>query len=210
MITGESGGVGTPQSPVGQHGHQDQVEAGTLGGLLGSFEAAAAGAGLDGGEPDDSQHIGSEGAGLPLGSGQTPAPTLQRLAHAPVPAGRILAGPFVGLGDSAGGQPHGSNAGAGTGAGGQVTRNGQRFRRERSQPHLAAPVGEESPLGAVDAPGVVGEDRLQRGSHGLVGSPQLGQGRGLLGHEVSSGSGGHGRVSSGASKGGFRQAKAAR
>ena len=30
-------------------------------------------AGLDGGEPDDGEHVGGEGAGLPLGSGQTPA-----------------------------------------------------------------------------------------------------------------------------------------
>ena len=30
-------------------------------------------AGLDGGDPDDGEHVGGEGAGLPLGSGQTPA-----------------------------------------------------------------------------------------------------------------------------------------
>ena len=30
-------------------------------------------AGLDGGEPDDGEHVGGEGAGLPLGPGQTPA-----------------------------------------------------------------------------------------------------------------------------------------
>ena len=33
----------------------------------GSFEAAAAGAGLDGGEPDHGEHVGGEGAGLRWG-----------------------------------------------------------------------------------------------------------------------------------------------
>ena len=33
---------------------------------------------------------------------------------------------------------------------------GQGFRRQGQEAHLAAPVGEQSPLGAVDAPGVVG------------------------------------------------------
>ena len=55
--------------------------------LLGRFYAAAALAGLDGGEPDDGEHVGGEGAGLALGLRQTPSPSFQRGAHARVPAG---------------------------------------------------------------------------------------------------------------------------
>ena len=91
------------------------METGALGGLFGRFEAAAAGTGFRSGEADHRQHVGGEGAGLALGPGQTPAPTLQRLAHAPVPAGRVVAGPFVYLGDGGGGQAQGSDAGALTG-----------------------------------------------------------------------------------------------
>ena len=107
--------LGTPQSPVGQHGHQGQVEAGAFSRLRGRFHAAAAATGLDGGEPDDGQDVGGEGDVLALGSGQPTTPTLQRLAHAPVPAGRIVAGPFVYLGDGGGGQAQGGNTGAGAG-----------------------------------------------------------------------------------------------
>ena len=57
--------------------------------LLGCFEAAAALAGLDGGEPDDGEHVGGEGAGLALGFREAPSPSFQRGAHARVPAGLI-------------------------------------------------------------------------------------------------------------------------
>ena len=111
-------------------------------------------------------------AGLALGPGQTPAPTLQRLAHAPVPAGRIVAGPFVYLGDGGGGQAQGGNTGAGAGADGQVAGYGEGFRRHGTQVHVAAPAFKEPPLGAVDAAGVVGEDGRKGVGHAPVGGPQ--------------------------------------
>ena len=86
--------LGTTQPCVGQRGHQSHVEPSPFLGLLGRLNAVAAATGLDGGEPDDGEHVGGEGTGLALGPGQTPAPTLQRLAHAPVSAGRIVAGPI--------------------------------------------------------------------------------------------------------------------
>ena len=63
----ESGGLTTPQSGVGQHGHQGQVKLRPLFGLLRRFEAPAALAGLDGGD------IGGEGAGLALGLRKPPS-----------------------------------------------------------------------------------------------------------------------------------------
>ena len=66
----------------------------------------AAKAGLDGGE----------GAGLALGSGQLPPPSFQRGAHTLVPPGRFMAGQLVDLGAGAGGEAHGRDAGAITGA----------------------------------------------------------------------------------------------
>ena len=97
----------------------------------GRFEAAAALAGLDGGDPDDGEHVGGEGAGLALGPGQSRRPQpFRRLAHAPVPAGGLpLAGPLVGLGDGGGGQAQGGNTGAGAGADRQVARHGEGLRR---------------------------------------------------------------------------------
>ena len=73
-----------------------------------------------------------------------------------------MAGPLVGFGD----------AGAGIGADGQVAGHGEGFRRQGAQAYAATPVGEESPLGAVDAAGVVGEDGIQSVGHALVGSAQ--------------------------------------
>ena len=65
-----------------------------------------------------------------------------------------------------------STTGAITGAGGQVAGHGEGFRREEAQSYLAAPTGEQPPLGAVDASGVVGEDRLQGVASALVGGAQ--------------------------------------
>ena len=106
------------------------------------------------------------------GLARPPAPTLQRLAHAPVPAGRIVAGPFVYLGDGATRQAQGGNTGAGAGADGQVAGHGEGFRRHGTQVHVAAPAFKEPPLGAVDPAGVVGEDGLQGVGHAPVGGPQ--------------------------------------
>ena len=76
-----------------------------------------------------------------------------------------MASPIVGLGDGATHQAHGGNAGAITGADGQVAGNSEGFGRQGVQAHLAAPFVEETPLGTVDAPGVVGEDGLQGIGH---------------------------------------------
>ena len=46
----------------------------------------------------------------------------------------------------------------GSGAHCQVAGHGEWVRRQGAQPHQVAPVGEESPLGTVDAAGVFGED----------------------------------------------------
>ena len=86
------------------------------GGLLRLFEAAAAKAGLDGSEADHGENVGGEGAGLALGPGQLPPPSFQRGAHTLVPPGRFMAGQLVDLGDGAGGEAHGRDAGAITGA----------------------------------------------------------------------------------------------
>ena len=69
-----------------------------------------------------------------------------------------MAGPLVDLGDGGGGQAHGGDARAGAGAGGQVAGDGEGFRRQGVETHLAIPIGEEPPLGAVDAAGVVGQE----------------------------------------------------
>ena len=43
----------------------------------------------------------------------------------------------------------------------QVTGDGEGFGRQGAEVHRVAPFVEKLPLGAVDAPGVVGEDGLQ-------------------------------------------------
>ena len=90
----------------------------------------------------------------------------------PVQAGGFVAGPLVGLGDGGGGQAHGGDGGAIAGAGGQVAGDGEGFRRQGVETHLAIPIGEEPPLGAVDAAGVFGEDGLQGGGNAPVGGAQ--------------------------------------
>ena len=159
--------LGTTQPPVGQHGHQGQVEAGALGGLLKRFEAAAAG--FRSGEPNHGQHVGGEGTGLALGLDQPSPPSFQGGADARVPAGGFVAGPLVDLGDGATRQAHSSDAGAGTGADGQVAGHDEGFRRQGRETHRVAPFVEQPPLDAVDAAGVVGEDGLQGGGDALVG-----------------------------------------
>ena len=113
------------------------------------------------GEADDGQDVGGEGAGLALGLGQPATPTLQGLAYSTILAGRVMAGQLVGLGDGRGDQTQGGDGGAIAGAHRQVARDSQRLGRQRLEAHVAAPAGEETPLSAVDAPGVVGEDRLR-------------------------------------------------
>ena len=112
------------------------------------------------------------------------APSLQRGAHARVPAGRFQLGPLMAFRDRAGGQAHGGNAGAGASAGGQVTGHGEGLGGQGAEAHLVAPAGEDAPLGSVDPLGVVGEDRLQRRSHALIGGPQRRDCRRLMGNEL--------------------------
>ena len=96
--------LGPAESGVGQRGHQGHVESPPLLGLLRGFEAAAAPAGLDGGEADGGKGVGDEGAGLALGFRESAAAvSFQRGAHARVPAGGFLLRPLVCLGNSAGG-----------------------------------------------------------------------------------------------------------
>ena len=87
-------------------------------------------AGLDGGEPDDGEHVGGEGAGLPLRPGQTPAPSFQGSPHTLVPTGRFVAGQLVGLGDGRRGQSQGGDGGAGAGANRQIAGHGERLGRQ--------------------------------------------------------------------------------
>ena len=60
--------------------------------------------GLDGGEADDGEHIGGEGAGLALGLRDPPPPFFQRGAYPTILARRFVAGPFMRFGDGGGGQ----------------------------------------------------------------------------------------------------------
>ena len=104
----------------------------------------------------------------------------------------------MGLGDGGGGEPHGGDAGAGAGAGSQVAGDGEGLRRQGREAYVATPVGEQPPLGAVDALGVVGEDGLQCRGHALVGGAQFREGRGLAWDDLRvAGGGSHRRVSSG-------------
>ena len=62
--------LGPAQPAVREDSHQGEVELAPLSGLLGRLNAAPAATGLDGGEADDSEHVGGEGAaGLALGLG---------------------------------------------------------------------------------------------------------------------------------------------
>jgi len=175
VAPGQRGGLGAAQSRVGEHGHQGQVKLPPLGSLRRSLGPTPAFARLHRGEPDDGEHVGGEGAGLALGFREAPSPSLQRGAHARVPAGGLQLRPLVGFRDGRRGQPDGGDAGAGAGPGGQVAGHGEGLRRQSNEPDLVAPAGEDAPLGPVDAAGVVGEDRLQGVGHALVGSPQLGE-----------------------------------
>ena len=83
-----------------------------------------------------------------------------------------MAGQLVSPSYGRSGQAQGGNAGAVTGAGGQVTGHGEGLGRQGAQVHVAAPVSEDATLGGVDAPGVVGENGLQGVGHALVGGQQ--------------------------------------
>ena len=87
----------------------------------------------------------------------------------------------MGLRYGGGGQAQGGDAGAGAGAGGQVAGHGEGLGGERGEPDLAAPAGEDAPLGIVGPAGVAGEDRLQGCGHALIGGAQLGERRGARG-----------------------------
>ena len=106
----------------------------------------------------------------------------------------------MGLGDGGGGKAQGGDAGAGARAVGQVTGDGEGFRRQGREAYLVAPVGEQFPLCAIDAPGVVGEDGLQGGGDALIGGAQGRQSSRLSGDDLQvAGGGGHRRVSGGIS-----------
>ena len=118
---------------------------------------------------------------------------------------------FMRFGYSGGGQAHGGNAGAITGADGQVAGHGEGFGRQGVPAHLAAPFVEKLPLGLIDALGVVGEDGLQGVGHPLVGGAQGRRSR--RGAGTICGSAAVVvvmRVSSWAREGGFRKVKNAR
>ncbi len=115
------------------------------------------------------------------------------------------------LGYGGGGQAQGGNAGAITGAGGQVAGHGAGLRRQGAEAYVATPAVEKLPLGGVDPAGVVGKDGLQGVGHALVGGAQGRQGRGLAGDDLQvAGGGSHGRVAGGGYSWRFRRAKAAR
>ena len=66
-----------------------RVAAPTFGRLRGRGLETAAQAGLDGGEPDDGEHVGGQGAGLPPGLRNAPTPSFQGSEYARVSAGRF-------------------------------------------------------------------------------------------------------------------------
>ncbi len=76
------------------------------------------------------------------------------------------------LGYGGGGQAQGDNAGAITGAGGQVAGHGAGLRLQEAKAYVATPAVEKLPLGGVDPAGVVGEDGLQGVGHARVGGAQ--------------------------------------
>ena len=121
-----------------------------------------------------------------------------------------MAGLLVGLGDGGGGQAQGGDAGAGTGPHRQVAGHGEGLRRQGRKSHPVAPAGEDTPLGAVDAAGVVGEDGFQRVSHALVGGAQGRRRRRLAKDNQRVGGGVHGRVSGGGVSGAIQGTKDAR
>ena len=96
VAPGQRRRLGTTQPCVGQHRHQGHVKLRPFLGLIGRFEAAAALAGLDGGEPDHGESVGGEGAGLPLWFGQPAPPSFQRGAHPRGPGRAIPAWPTHG------------------------------------------------------------------------------------------------------------------
>ena len=114
---------------------------------------------------------------MPMGFGQTSPPALERFPDALVSTGRVVAGPLMDLGDGGGGQSQGGDTGATAGPGRQVAGHGEGFRRQGPEGQLGAPVVKKPPLGPVDPAGVGGQDGLQGGGDGLVGSAQLRQGR---------------------------------
>ena len=75
----------------------------------------------------------------------------------------------------------------------QVARHGEGLRRQGTQVHLVAPAFEDTPLGAVDPAGVVGEEGREGVGHGFLGGPQLRQGRGPVGDYLLV-AGAHGRA----------------
>ena len=69
------------------------------------------------------------------------------------------------------------DAGAITGAGGQVAGHGEGLRRQGGEAHVTTPVVEQTPLGAIDAASVIREG----GGDALVGGPQGRRGGGIAG-----------------------------
>ena len=121
-----------------------------------------------------------------------------------------MSGPFMRLGDGGGGQAHGGNAGAITGADGQVTGHDEWLCRQGAQAHVATPVNEQALLGTVDAAGVVGEDRLQGGGDALVSSAQRWRSGGRRGTICGSLAVVMGKSPAAGFQGRFRRVKAAR
>ena len=182
VAPGQRGRLGPAQSRVGQHGHQGQVKLPPFCSLIGCLDAAAALAGLDGGEPDDGEHVGGEGAGLALGLRESPSPSLQRGAHARVRQGDSSFAHSWALEMAEVARRRVAMLAPEFGAGGQVAGHGEGLGRQGPEAHLVAPAGEDAPLGPVDPAGVAGEDRLQGVGHAPVGGAQFGrQGRGFNG-----------------------------
>ena len=132
------------------------------------------------------------------------------------PAGQVLRHHLDGQPGGVRGEVHrliGNGAGVkggGSGAHCQVAGHGESVGRHPLQPHVVAPAGEESPLGAVDAAGIVGEDGLQGIGHALVGGAQSRRSGGRAGDDLVASGGGYRRVSGGGIAGRFRRLKAAR
>ena len=78
VAPGQCGRLAAPEAGVGQYRHQGHVKLPPFRSLLGRLEAAAAPARQDGGEADDGENVGGEGAGLALGLREAPAQFIQR------------------------------------------------------------------------------------------------------------------------------------